>query len=462
MIARAHKGKTRADAVRLVQYLVLPKEGNKYYEAGERLLAPPELELCSALLPNQFDQASAHQFAQKIADQLAEWTRRMRAGKPMPKYLFEHVSLSFHPDDQAKLQGDQADKITDEIMEAAMPGRRLKVKVTHGDTDFLHRHFLASSVDETGKVWNPRFDFRIWEMACEKAEMKYGLHRVVFRKAYATEDPERLPMEKSVSGKELQGIVRTGELTGKAFVQEAVRETLKGEVTFPEFVARSERKGVEISLNVATTGYISGISFRHGGSTYRGSSLGKAYAWKVLAKKVCFDPIRDRETVERLKELDRKRRENPASIGMVEATEAPNKKYQRTLDLAFELIGDAYVWRTSKRTAFVDCDTRIEMQSTSKTAIRAALQLAVGKGWAVIQLTGDESFKHDAWEVATAMGIQTDGCDPPAGTGDRYPVKADKEQTYEPEYEQNRPATRNRQNGDDLGDEYGHENVPSR
>ena len=156
-------------------------------------------------------------------------------------------------------------------------------------------------MDAEGRVWNPRFDYRLWEMACERAEKKYDLHWVTFRKACAEQEPERAPQEKTVSGKELQGIIRTGKLTGKAYVQQTLRESLNGEITFTDFTASMEQNGVEVLLNVAASGHVSGVSFRWQGSVYKGSSLGKAYSWKALARRTCFDAERDQETLLRLR-----------------------------------------------------------------------------------------------------------------------------------------------------------------
>jgi hypothetical protein len=449
-------GKSKGDAIRLAEYLVSPKKGDTDFVIGERLLESPQMGILFAMVPSEFTKESAHAFSLEIGDQLAVWTRRIRGANAMPESLFVHVSLSFHPDDRDIINKDIAMIITNEIINEVMPGNRPMLSVIHGDTQHLHTHFLVGTVDESGRIWNPRFDYRLWEMACERAEKKYKLHRVKFRKACAEKDPERMPLEKSVTGKELQSIVRTGQLTPKAYVQQALRDSLKGEVDFADFVIALEQKGIELLLNVAKTGHISGASYRYDNSTYRGSALGKAYSWKGIAKRTHYDAEKHRETIERLRKQDLERRKKVAGFTMVATTEEPNKRKQKTLELAFEASGNEYLWRSSHRKAFTDHGNKILMESKNRTAIKAALQLAQSKKWASIELFGDDVFRRTAWQLATEMGIEVVGYVPPEGNPGNGSPK-EKNQKKGNENEQNRPSKRNTKDHD--GGDSGHGNA---
>lgn len=68
-------------------------------------------------------------------------------------------------------------------------------------------------------------------------------------------------------------------------LQEYIGNVLQEPVPFREFAAKLQENGIEVKLNQASTGTISGISFSLNGISFKGSKLGKGYTWNALKQK---------------------------------------------------------------------------------------------------------------------------------------------------------------------------------
>lgn len=235
--------------------------------------------------------------AERIGAEIEDWTIQHRQGKKMPKYLIQHTTLSFHPDDQ--VDATMANQISREVVDMVMPGERPVLYATHGDTDHLHTHIELATVDSKGRVWNPHHDFRLWEAAVEEMEIKYGLHRVKVRIAMAQDDSTRSPLKKSPTGKELQQAVRLGIPSIRMQMQAILDESLSECSTMTELALLLERYGMQCIPNVSSTGRISGMSYSLDGEVMKGSDLGKKYTWSGLQKHcgVSYEQNRDDESL---------------------------------------------------------------------------------------------------------------------------------------------------------------------
>jgi hypothetical protein len=79
-----------------------------------------------------------------------------------------------------------------------------------------------------------------------------------------------------------------------------IRDAAKGGPTMSEFVGRLQAKGVHVRANIASTGHVSGISYRLDRVAVKGSGLGRAYTFEGLqkAQRVRYDRARDLPTLE--------------------------------------------------------------------------------------------------------------------------------------------------------------------
>lgn len=283
MIASVLKGSDQMGAFRLIRYLLSPKIEtaflagmDKHYHQGERVGS-----LTSQQVLEPMPGESAVEAAKRISEELFAWNDRYRDGKTETKYPFLHGIISWDPND--KILPEEAVEITQEIIRSAMPGERLSLTVAHTDTKHLHTHFLVSTVCEDSRIWNIREDFRLWESLMEETEILHGFRRVEKRKSESKESPEREPLERRPGKSEFQMKCRTGEPSDRDLLKEAIKFASEGRITLENFRKKLEERGVVARLNQTSTGHISGISYEFRGLYWKGSTLGKSYAWKAIS-----------------------------------------------------------------------------------------------------------------------------------------------------------------------------------
>jgi hypothetical protein len=80
-----------------------------------------------------------------------------------------------------------------------------------------------------------------------------------------------------------------------------IQEAARGRPTMTEFLGRLEARGVGVRPNLASTGHVSGISYRLQRVAVKGSHLGRAFSWAGLQRVhgVRYAPVRDRPAIER-------------------------------------------------------------------------------------------------------------------------------------------------------------------
>lgn len=301
-------GPTAHDIQQYAQYMVSAKDHAEHIK-GERVLLVQSDNMLSGRIPSASKKKACKAFADSIAEKHVAWIEQARGGKPPPKSLFQSGSVSFSEEDSAKLTPEKALEITRQAVHEVMGADRPVLYAVHGDSTCLHVHFLASSVDSHGKIWNPRFDFRLWESAMERLEIAHGLERVQQRKAVAKTDPVREIKVKAPSRTELEIAARTGDASPKAVALQILETARQKATTIPEFFTMVEANlGYEIVPN-GTTGKCSGYSLRCPDSVViKGSDFGKKYSFNNLIKGgIEYEQDRDFEAISRRRERESRR-----------------------------------------------------------------------------------------------------------------------------------------------------------
>lgn len=285
MIAKIIKGKGRLGAFRLIRYLYLPKRETAFsaglsdhYRAGERLLAT-DSDLLLQMLPGE----SVVGAAERMSEEIFAWNDRCRAGKEAAKAPFIHGCISWHVDD--RIDPELAIQIVKEVVAKVMPGERPCLYVCHGDRAHLHVHFCVSTVASTGTIWNPRFDFRLWEAEMEAMEIRHGFTRVLKRKSEAKKSPDRAPEEIGPGQNEFQYMRRTGKSSDRRALKLILKTAAQDKPTMAEFVRRIEQQNVTVRRYLADDGKTVGIAYEYGGFSFPGHSLGKIFSWPGLQEK---------------------------------------------------------------------------------------------------------------------------------------------------------------------------------
>lgn len=326
MITDTKKGGAgRRHVANYARYMVSAKD-HPDAKQDERVLLVQSDDMVSPAVPDPSDSKACRDFAKSIAMKHEQWIKEVRDGKPAPKSWFQSGSISFSEADSKGLTPEKALKITREAVAEVMGADRPVLYAVHGDTDCLHVHFLASSVDSNGRIYAKPYDFREWERSMEKLEIKYELERVVQRRAMANDDPRREIKIKAPSRAELEIAVKNGTPSPK---MEALRvlDAAKAEArTMTQFMDAVEANpGYEIVPGSGTE-KIAGYKLRcPDGVMIKGSDFGKSYSWPGLVKGgISYEQNRDFEAVDQ-----RRKREAARTFGVHE-TAGPTLGIDRT------------------------------------------------------------------------------------------------------------------------------------
>lgn len=418
MIVETSKVADASSAQKLVNYLLSDKR--KPPSDGERVLLAAATY---ALPPNSSSSAIA--YAKTFSDLARKWTAQHRANKKEPKSIAQSVTVSFYPGCKAfprdPVDPSRAIEIARELVGGVAPGERLALYVVHGDTLHLHVHVLFSTVCGNGKIWNPRHDYRLWESAAEKLEIKYKLYRTPNRisrgevVADIALDHSSIQMEK-----------RTGDQSEKRKVKFHLGRILgRGNIEFREFIQICRKIGLSIILTRSQSGRVSGISFQMSkGPIFKGSQLNRDWSWSKLSRRLSFDETRHRDIVdelERLKPVESKLELKQSNMKTPRDAESkihklgpPDKNWSNALRrFKYESSSDGtrdYYWRNQKRCtkpAFSDRGDRIVTNSRQNQTIYLAMaELARNKGWSSVEIrASDRKALTKLWLACALTGL---------------------------------------------------------
>lgn len=153
-----------------------------------------------------------------------------------------------------------------------------------------HIHIVASRVDWNADVVSNSFERVRGRLIVRDFERRYQLTQ--------TRDaaPARTPTQGQYHAAE-----RTLEPSRRVQLQGLIREAAKDNPSLPEFAARLAKDGVQVRPNIASTGYVSGLTFEAGPQMFQGSQLGRDFSWRALQQAgVHYDVERDGAAVRAL------------------------------------------------------------------------------------------------------------------------------------------------------------------
>jgi len=217
------------------------------------------------------------------ARELAKEFGAARALHPTVANPVHHVSLSLAPGE--KLSDEQWREVTQRYLEGMGFTNNQHVSCRHTDTGHEHIHIIINRISVDGKLVSDSHDYKRQEQAMRKLECEYGLQEVQSSELSLRRAPTRGEIERSL---------RTGQPSTKILLQELVDKALKQKLEYNEFVKQLATEKVEVIPNIASTGRISGISFKHNEITMKGGDLGRGYTWGGLQKRgLTYEQSRD-------------------------------------------------------------------------------------------------------------------------------------------------------------------------
>ena len=256
----------------------------------------------------------------------------VRALRPRLTKAVCHVSLSLHPDE--RLTDDQWRKAAHSWLSGMGFVNNQYVISRHTDAAHPHIHILVNRVTMDGKVVSDAHDYKRQEPIMRRLEQDFGLRQVKSSQEVARSAPTK---------GETEHALRTGEPSVRMRLQTLVDTTLGSGQDFDDFCHGLAAKGVEVRLNKASTGYVSGVSFSLEGIAFKGSKLGKGYTWNALQQRGLY--YEQNRGVEKNEFHSERRRSSEAGNTPESSEHAGRRKDQELegVDKAYEGIADRYL-----------------------------------------------------------------------------------------------------------------------
>lgn len=325
-----------------------------------------------------------------------------------------------------RLASEKLAQIGDEYMrQLGFSDLHQRAYVLHDDPEGQHIHIIASRISVLpganlylGKNENLASTRIISELEREfNLTITHSLDYILDEKGEYQIDSTSMPdvNRKAPTRGEIGLSERTGKLPARMQLQSLIDTATANKPTFANFVERMTGAGVSI-LPSGKTGVAQGISFEYEGQPFKGSDLGKSYAWKGLQARIDYDPEQDQKIIDalRLKVTFVKDQEKNEILSSLNPMPYFGKHYRNTLNLAFTKEGSTYLWKNRTVPAFIDLGDKIKLKSKTDTAVKGALQLALEKWGKNINVTGSDDYCRKAWLLGSSMGVNIAGYQPTA------------------------------------------------
>lgn len=198
----------------------------------------------------------------------------IRTLRPQLKKAVCHVSISLHPDEHLS-DNDWCKVAHTWLKDMGFTDNQYLVS-RHADTKHPHIHILVNRIRLDGAVVSDSHDYKRQEAVMRKLEKEFGLMQAKNSKEVEKSSPKK---------GELEQAIRRQEPSVRMLLQEIISNTLSKPMPLNNFIEELQKNKVEVKLNQASTGTISGISFSMNGVSFKGSKLGKGFTWNALKQK---------------------------------------------------------------------------------------------------------------------------------------------------------------------------------
>lgn len=235
------------------------------------------------LLDYALGESKAHEIvggnmAGQTAQELAAEFKVSRQLRPEAKNPVVQFALSMPPGEDVTPEKWQA--ITDDFVSMMKLDGHQFVAIKHNDTDHKHIHLIASRIALDGSLWHGQWEaFKAIE-ATQQLEIKHGLTITP-----GLDSVEAEQHKAKLKKPELERALRTGEAPVRQLLQNIIDVAAEGNPSVTAFAERLDAAGVTLVPNVASTGKLNGFSFAMEGIHFKGSDLGKSYAWRGLQQR---------------------------------------------------------------------------------------------------------------------------------------------------------------------------------
>ncbi|OON38406.1 relaxase [Izhakiella australiensis] len=217
-----------------------------------------------------------------VEELTAEFTRTHQLREDVKKPVW-HNSLRLPKGDS--LTNEHWRLLADDYMKRmGFSDTHLRCYVLHDDEEGQHIHIIASRINIlNGQLYLGRNENFKSTRIIQELEKDHQLTRT---KGPSPSKPSQ--KHKKLTRNEEMMEVRTGEKASKRVIQEAIDAILVffNEINMEDFTDELQKQNITAIANVASTGKMNGFSYEYGGIAFKGSQIGKAYAWSNLSKRI--------------------------------------------------------------------------------------------------------------------------------------------------------------------------------
>ncbi|HEY2581268.1 MAG TPA: relaxase/mobilization nuclease domain-containing protein [Mucilaginibacter sp.] len=203
--------------------------------------------------------------------------------------LIHNTQLLNKPIENSPIQNSVLLNIAHQYLEAQGFTNNQYFIFRHYDADHPHLHLLVNRISFDGSVVSDSNNYKKSEYILRSIERQYNLVSVA---------PSIQAYQRAANKDELEMVMRTGKPSEKMLLQEIMKDLLSQKnLTVSELIRKGEQIGVHLLFNQASTGRVTGITYFHNGFKIKGQSLGNAFKWAEIIKKIDYDQVRDSEAI---------------------------------------------------------------------------------------------------------------------------------------------------------------------
>jgi len=342
------------------------------------------------------------------ADSAAHMSTDFNRGRQLNPNLGQavwHTSLSFNPDDAAKLDSAKMLAIAEGYMQKMGLDKTQYAIIRHHDQpDNQHLHIIANRVDNDGQTIKDGQNFYRSKQALTELIQEHGLTA-----------PKGLRPEKQHPA-QLHGVDRT-----RHELKEALRTALATTTDGKELRAVLQEQAITFKVFQTKEGKPTGISFAKDGQTLKGSEIGREYSLAGIVKQLeANQATRQAEAIrqaaaQRVAEQAAARveeqRQAAARAAKVSELPASERKWQAAYQSYTAGIAAQNV-RIQAHNKVVDSyseQLKAQPNAEGLQAVVQAIGAAAGLGQLKVELERQaKSLASHAWNVAQTFGQQKD------------------------------------------------------
>ena len=180
-----------------------------------------------------------------------------------------HTSVSFNPDDTAKLTNEKMLAVAQDYLKGMGLDQTQYVIIRHHDQPHAHFHLIANRVDNAGQAISDSHNYARSQALLKELAIKHELTPVAER---------RLPQQRP---EQLQGADRS-----RHQIRQTLEQVLTTCSTGQAFAERLQAQGITYQVRQNEGGKAVGVSFAKDGHTFKGSDIARSYSYAGIVKQL--------------------------------------------------------------------------------------------------------------------------------------------------------------------------------